>query len=165
MQSILESRLAAVLMGELFPRQDLDDTYVDIILDDFDLDDDYYAAFELVFDEHATTEFVRVRDTSRDHIVTVKFPREAVDGDTQPMPLYSAPYERIETSFENALPFPLYSAPFERVDLDIVVAPPTWPDESTDIIAAPRTAARVIATLVILAGALLLGLGLVMFAM
>jgi hypothetical protein len=46
--SILETRLAAVLMGELFPRQDLDDTYVDIILDDFDLDDDYYAAFELV---------------------------------------------------------------------------------------------------------------------
>lgn len=144
-------------MGELFPRQDLDDTYVDIILDD--LDDDYYAAFELVYDEHATTEFVRVRDTSRDQIVTVKFPREALDGDTHPMPLYSAPYEKVETSFENALPMPLYSAPFERVDLGMI-----WPAEPTDIIAAPARTTRVIATIVFLAGALLLGLVLALFA-
>jgi hypothetical protein len=146
-------------MGELFPRQDLDDTYVDIILDDFDLDDDYYAAFELVVDPHATTEFVRVRDTSHDHIVTVKFPREALDGDTLPMPLYSAPYERVETSYEDALPMPLYSAPFERVDLGMI-----WPAEPTDIIAAPPRTARVIATILVLAGALLLGLVVVLFA-
>jgi len=147
-------------MGELFPRHDLDDTYVDIILDDFDLDDDYYAAFELVIDEHATTEFMRVRDTSHDHIVTVKFPREALDADTLPMPLYSAPYERVETSYENALPMPLYSAPFERVDLGMI-----WPAEPTDIITVPpRSTARVIATILVLAGALLLGLVVVLFA-
>jgi hypothetical protein len=102
---------------------------------------------------------VRVRDTSHDHIVTVKFPREALDGETLPMPLYSAPYERVETSYEDALPMPLYSAPFERVDLGMI-----WPAEPTDIIAAPPRTARVIATILVLAGALLLGLVVVLFA-
>jgi hypothetical protein len=145
MQSALETRLAAVLLGELFtPRQDLDDTYVDIILDDFDLDDDYYAAFELVREDRdqATTEFVRVRDTSRDHIVTVKFPREAIDIDTQPMPMYSAPYERLDIA-EGSAPIVIpneidaidASVPSERIELvDDAVPTPSIADGSARIV-------------------------------
>ena len=73
LEPVLESHLAAILMGELLrPREDLDDTYVDIVLDDLELDetDGYYASFELVREpasNAATTEFVRVRDTTHDH--------------------------------------------------------------------------------------------------
>lgn len=103
-ESIPESRLADVLMGELFPRQEIDDTFVDIVLDDLELGDpgesEHYAAYEIVRDAFATTEFVRVRDTRYDHIVTVEFPREftrdVLGDDTARLPKFSAPYERIE---------------------------------------------------------------------
>ena len=115
LEPILESHLAAILMGELLrPREDLDDTYVDIVLDDLDLDDDeFYASYELVHEPAQpivkaiaaqdpttfaapTTKFVRVRDTSHDHIETKKYPREALEADTLQTPKYSAPYELID---------------------------------------------------------------------
>lgn len=119
LEPALESHLAALLMGELLRRhEDLDDTYVDIVLDDFDLDDsnEYYASFELiqvpisepVVEPVATTEFVRVRDTTHDHVTTKPYPRPSLDLDTQPVPLYSAPYERIDIR-------PLPTAELERI--------------------------------------------------
>jgi hypothetical protein len=105
LEPIPESRLADVLMGELFPRQEIDDTFVDIVLDDLELGDPAeseqdYAAYEIVRDAFATTEFVRVRDTRYDHIVTVEFPRafarDVLGEDTARLPKFSAPYERIE---------------------------------------------------------------------
>jgi hypothetical protein len=202
LEPILESHLAAILMGELLrPREDLDDTYVDIVLDDLDLDDDDYASYELVRAPAPvpdiamafaapTTKFVRVRDTSHDHIDTKKYPREALDADTLQTPKYSAPYELIDiehppivapplaaqfTSYPNAQ-FPLNSAPYERVDLDdysrafVKAAPSEWSEawfaaESTEVLAAPQTASRVIATIVVLIGALLLGLSIAVYAM
>jgi len=100
-EPVPESRLADVLLGELCPRPEADDTYVDIILEDLELvepddDDDDYALFQVVRDPFATTEFVRVRDTSRDHVVTVKFPRGVLEDETAEIPQVSAPYERIE---------------------------------------------------------------------
>jgi hypothetical protein len=110
-QPQLESRLATVLMGELLRPHDLggavadlDDTFVDIVLDDLELEepDDYYASFEVVGElalpesNVATAEFVRVRDTTHDHITTIKFAREAIDADTLPVPRHSAPYELID---------------------------------------------------------------------
>jgi hypothetical protein len=199
LEPILESHLAAILMGELLrPREDLDDTYVDIVLDDLDLDDDDYASYELVHEQAPevattfaapTTKFVRVRDTSHDHIDTKKYPREALDADTLQTPKYSAPYELIDiehspiakpvavplaaefTSYPNAK-FPLNSAPYERVDLDdysrafVKATPSDWSAaESTEVLAAPQTASRVIATIVVLFGALLLGLSIAVYAM
>lgn len=108
LESVLEARLAAVLMGELMrPRDlrgdvaDIDDTFVDIVLDDLELEQsaDYYASFEIVRElasTDATTEFVRVRDTTHDHITTIKFARESIDADTLRFPRYSAPYELID---------------------------------------------------------------------
>lgn len=120
LEPVLESHLAAILMGELLRRhEDLDDTYVDIVLDDLDLDtSDEYASFELiqvpisesVVEAVATTEFVRVRDTSHDHVTTERYPRPSLDLDTQPVPLYSAPYERIDIR-------PLPTAEHERIDI------------------------------------------------
>ena len=162
LEAIPESRLAAVLLRELLPppRQDLDDTYVDIILDDLELedDDDDYAAYELHEgvigepDATETTEFVRMRDTSHDHVETVRMPR--VEFDTLPTPRYSEPYEKVDLvpSFGNALPMPLYSAPFERVDLDVIPTPIRY--EATEMMgAAPSRAARVLLTIVVLASA------------
>lgn len=200
LEPLLESHLAAILMGELLrPREDLDDTYVDIVLDDLELDetDEYYASFELVREpasNAATTEFVRVRDTTHDHVTTKKYARESLDPDTLQTPKYSAPYELIDiqqppiaaplidiqhpiaaplaaqfTAYPNAK-VPLYSAPYERVDLQdyshaFVKAPTDWSAESTEVLSAPKTAARVIATIVVLVGALLLGLSIALYAM
>jgi hypothetical protein len=190
LEPVLESHLAAILMGELLrPREDLDDTYVDIVLDDLELDetDEYYASFELVREPApdattfaATTEFVRVRDTTHDHVTTKKYPRESLDPDTLQTPKYSAPYELIDiehpplaaqfASYPNAK-FPLNSAPYERIDLQdysraFVKATPTdWSAESTEVLSAPKTASRVIATIVVLIGALLLGLSIALYAM
>jgi len=199
LEPVLESHLAAILMGELLrPREDLDDTYVDIVLDDLDLDetDEYYASYELVHESvpelapaatfaAPTTKFVRVRDTSHDHIDTKKYPREALDADTLQTPKYSAPYELIDiehppivvpvaaqfTSYPHAQ-FPLNSAPYERVDLQdyshafVKAAPTDWSAaESTEVLSVPQTASRVIATIVVLIGALLLGLSVAVYAM
>jgi hypothetical protein len=243
LEPVLESHLAAILMGELLrPREDIDDTYVDIVLDDLDLDDEYYASFELVHEPAPaqdpttfaapTTKFVRVRDTSHDHIDTKKYPREALDADTLQTPKYSAPYELIdiehppivvpttaplapsypnaqfplnsapyelvdiahpivaaplaaEFTFYSNAKFPLNSAPYERVDLDdysrafvkaptdgsvesafMNAAPTDWSAaESTEVLSTPQTASRVIATIVVLIGALLLGLSIVVYGM
>ncbi|MEO8841231.1 MAG: hypothetical protein ABI591_03585 [Kofleriaceae bacterium] len=274
-------------MGELLrSREDLDDTYVDIVLDDLELDDsnEYYASYELVreLEAVATMEFVRVRDTTHDHVLTKRYPRPSLDLDTEPVPLYSAPYERIdilplvasssilerldlrpppafaigtsetpivppvsselgssasteigsttselelvdlsdlsdpidtsasgseleridiaslptgETTLDgeqrivpvyftayiddldeaftvgpSALPIPLYSVPYERVDLEVGSQPfvkpvaSDWSFESTEIVAPPRTASRVIATIVVLVGATLLGLTIALYA-
>lgn len=90
-------------MGELFPRQEIDDTFVDLVLDDLELGDpggdEEYAAYEIVRDAFATSEFVRVRDTRYDHIATVEFPREFTRDlgvETAPVMKVSAPYERID---------------------------------------------------------------------
>ena len=98
---IPESQLADVLLGELFPRQEVDDTYVDIVLEDLQIgevdDDEDYALFEVApRDPFATTEFVRVRDTSRDHVVTVRIPRGVLESEREDAPQVSSPYERIE---------------------------------------------------------------------
>lgn len=167
--AIPESRLAAVLLRELLPppREDLDDTYVDINLDDLDLDDDEYLSYELVRadgDATETTEFVRVRDTSRDHVVTEPMPR--VEIETMPTPLYSAPYEKIDLvpQFGNALPMPLYSAPFEKVDLDVIPTPVHF--EATEMMdAAQSRFARVMLTIVVLASALVTGASVVWLAL
>jgi hypothetical protein len=131
-ESIPESRLADVLMGELFPRQEIDDTFVDIVLDDLELGDpaetEHYAAYEIVRDAFATTEFVRVRDTRYDHIVTVEFPREfardVLGDDTARLPKFSAPYERIE--IEAAEPGAGESAqiPMERISVERMTVEP-----------------------------------------
>jgi hypothetical protein len=199
LEPILESHLAAILMGELLrPREDLDDTYVDIVLDDLDLDetDDYYASYELAHEPAPdpttfaapTTKFVRVRDTSHDHIDTKEYPREALDPDTLQTPKYSAPYELIDiehppigvpaaplaaqfTSYPHAQ-FPLNSAPYEKVDVDdysrafVKAVPTDWSAaESTEVLSTPHPASRVIATIVVLIGALLLGLSIAVYAM
>jgi hypothetical protein len=128
LESIPESRLADVLMGELFPRQEIDDTFVDIILEDLELGDppehetDYFA-YEIVRDAFATTEFVRVRDTRYDHIVTVEFPREA--GDTAEAPKFSAPYERIEIEPGESAQIPMERISVERMTVEPVTAPAT----------------------------------------
>jgi len=107
----LQTRLAHVLMRELIHPcfgvevdvADLDDTLVDLALLDSDLDDtDDYASYELVYevapanDFTPTIEFVRVRDTTHDHVTTIKFPREALDPDTVRFARDSTPYERID---------------------------------------------------------------------
>ncbi|MEP6864522.1 MAG: hypothetical protein ABJE66_28125 [Deltaproteobacteria bacterium] len=129
-ESILESRLADVLMGELFPREEIDDTFVDLILEDLELGDpperdEYYAAYEIVRDAFATTEFVRVRDTRYDHIVTVEFPRELHGEDTAQTPKFSAPYDRIEIQHELE-PEPGESAriPVERISVERMTVEP-----------------------------------------
>jgi hypothetical protein len=151
LEPILESHLAAILMGELLrSREDLDDTYVDIVLDDLDLDDEYYTSFELVPEPPeavATTQFVRARDTTHDHVATKRYPRELLDderidirplptGETaldseQPIvPLYSTPYDPTDEPApqfavgSTALPLSLYSVPYERVDLDLDCSQP-----------------------------------------
>lgn len=167
--AIPESRLAAVLLRELLPppREDLDDTYVDINLDDLDLDDAYYAAYELLAedpDASATTEFVRVRDTSRDHIETE--PMTRVEIETVPTPLVSEPYVKVELvpHFGNALPMPLYSAPFEKVDLDVIPTPVHF--EATEMMGAAQSRfARVMLTIVVLASALVTGASVVWLAL
>ena len=87
------------------------------------------------------------------------------------------------TSYPHAQ-FPLNSAPYERVDLDdysraFVKTAPTdrsaesafmnatdWSAaESTEVLSPPQTASRVIATIVVLIGALLLGLSIVVYGM
>jgi hypothetical protein len=176
LEAIPESRLAAVLLRELLPppREDLDDTYVDIILDDLDLDDDEYASYELVHaavepDATETTEFVRVRDTSHDHIVTVPMPR--VELDTLPTPRYSEPYEKVDVTlangvpaFGNALPIPLYSAPFEKVDLDVIPTPVRY--EETEMMGAPPSrAARALVTITVLACVLIISASVVWLAL
>lgn len=108
-EPVPESRLADVLMGELFPRPEIDDTFVDLVLDDLEVGDPGeggdYAAYEVVRDAFATTEFVRVRDTRYDHIVTVEFPRDftrdVLGVETAPVAKVSAPYERIELEQED----------------------------------------------------------------
>jgi hypothetical protein len=128
LEPIPESRLADVLMGELFPRQEIDDTFVDIILEDLELGDpperetDYFA-YEIVRDAFATTEFVRVRDTRYDHIVTVEFPREP--GDTAEAPKFSAPYERIEIEPGESAQIPMERISVERMTVEPVSAPGT----------------------------------------
>src|SRR3569832_2641304 len=108
-EPVPESRLADVLMGELFPRPEIDDTFVDLVLDDLVVGDPGeggdYAAYEVVRDAFATTEFVRVRDTRYDHIVTVEFPREfprdVLGVETAPVAKVSAPYEQIKLEQED----------------------------------------------------------------
>ena len=107
-EPVPESRLADVLMGELFPRQEIDDTFVDLVLDDLELGDpvenEHYFVYEIIRDALATAEFVRVRDTRYDHIVTVEFPRATRDElgvETAPTPKFSAPYERIEIEHDD----------------------------------------------------------------
>jgi len=197
---VLESRLAAVLMGELIrPREvggnvaELDDTFVDIILDDLELDDgdDYYASFELVCEPtpsvtegSPTVEFVRVRDTTHDHIITVKFAREAIDPDTLRVPKYSTPYELIDiqdstiepapvaipfpSSTIEPVPFPMFSAPYERIDIqdrshafvkavpESVLSPSVewFAAEPTDIITNAPRSSRVMLVLAVLLCAL-----------
>lgn len=115
-EPVPESRLADVLMGELFPRQELDDTFVDLVLDDLEPGDsgevEEYAAYEIVRDAFATTEFVRVRDTRYDHIVTVEFPRELAL-ETAPVVKVSAPYERIDIEHDDD------NVVVERIHVDV----------------------------------------------
>jgi len=185
-----ESRLADVLLGELFPLQEIDDTFVDLVLDDLELGDpgesQDYAFYEIVRDALATAEFVRVRDTRYDHVVTVEFPK------------LSAPYEKIELeaaapvdvadeemqldledleieheffaqgdapgdarfmAYANARPFPLYSAPFERVELGEI--PSAIEPEETEMIAPARTGSlRVFALAAVLTIAIAAAVGL-----
>ena len=181
-----ESRLADVLLGELFPPQEIDDTFVDLVLDDLELGDpgesQDYAFYEIVRDALATAEFVRVRDTRYDHLVTVEFPK------------LSAPYEKIEVeaaapvdiadeetqldledleieqdffaqgdarfmAYANARPFPLYSAPFERVELGEI--PSVIEPEETEMIASGRTGSmRVFALAAVLTCAIAAAVGL-----
>ena len=128
-EPIPESRLADVLMGELFPRQEIDDTFVDIILDDLELGDPPegdYAVYEIIRDAFATTEFVRVRDTRYDHIVTVEFPREfareVLGDDTAQAPKLSAPYERIEIEPAESARIPMERISVERMTVEPVTA-------------------------------------------
>jgi hypothetical protein len=142
----LESRLATVLMAELMHPElggnvaDIDDTFVDIVLDDLELEgNDDYASYELVFgplvsDASPTIEFVRVRDTTQDHVITVEFGRESVEeapdrtparpaaplaallvAPAVPTGLASSPPRVARVS--DAFRVPLYSAPYERVDI------------------------------------------------
>jgi hypothetical protein len=128
-ESIPESRLADVLMGELFPRQEIDDTFVDLILEDLELGDppereEFYAAYEIVRDAFATSEFMRVRDTRYDHIVTVEFPREyarELGDDTAQAPKLSAPYERIEIEQEAGESARI---PMERISVERMTVEP-----------------------------------------
>ena len=129
LESIPESRLADVLMGELFPRQEIDDTFVDIVLDDLELGDppetesDYFV-YEIVRDAFATTEFVRVRDTRYDHIVTVEFPREfarELGADTAPIVKASEPYERIEIEHDAGESARI---PMERISVERMTVEP-----------------------------------------
>ena len=188
LEPVLKTRLtaAAALMGELLrPREDIDDTYVDIVLDDLELDEDeHYVSYEVVRELPTssiatTTKFERIRDTTHDHVVTVKLPR--IDADTLEVPLYSAPYERVDiqagndahfTAYPNAnqpdpLPLPLYSAPYVRVDLEdrshaFVKVPADWSAESTEIVAASKPS--VLFIIAVLFGALASGLGIVLLA-
>lgn len=139
---------------QLQPRRDLDDTFVDIVLVDFDFDDDYYAAYELGQvepDVASTTQFVRVRDTSRDHVVTAPMERVELE------PVYSEPYAKVELapSYIGALPMPLSSGPFEKIDLDVIPTPIVF--EPTEMVAGPSRVTEVIATIVVLASALVTG--------
>lgn len=86
-ETIPESGLDAVVFQELYPRTDADDTQLEIDLTDLgqaDEDVAYYAAFELERDEDTGT-FVRLRDTSHDHVVTVEFPLAALGAETLPV--------------------------------------------------------------------------------
>jgi hypothetical protein len=126
-EPVPESRLADVLLGELFPRQEVDDTYVDIVLDDLEVpeveEEEEYALFEIERDLFATTEFVRARDTRYDHIVTVEFPRTAPGDVTAPVPQVSAPYERIEIvargDSQRIERVSVDRVSLERIDIDI----------------------------------------------
>jgi hypothetical protein len=173
-ETLWESRLDAVVLMQLHPHHnEADDTFVDIILDDLELDEPeelYYATYLLIHDPQATTEFVRVRDTSHDHIVTVKFPFAALDADTQPIPLVSTPYDKIDiaecsaqfTAYAGALPLPTYSAPFERVDLEALAVPAPIAHEETEMIEAPRS--RLFETIFVLTCALFFGMTVVYYA-
>ena len=193
----LESRLATVLMAELVhPRQlganvaDIDDTFVDIVLDDLDLEDgnDAYASYEVVFaapvsDASPTIEFVRVRDTSRDHVITVEFGREPAEERTaaaefsayrQPSDRAragAAPASGMQPSDPRRIPLPLHSVPYERVDVqdqdrshafvklspdgDVRSTSFEWfAAEPTEIITDPPKSSRVIVGLAVVLGAL-----------
>ncbi len=175
-----ESGLDAVLLQELYPRTDTDDTQLEIDLSDLDQPDSepFYATFDL-FTYETTGTFVRLPDTTHDHVVTVKFPFAALDAETQPVPLidivrpvrrmavgtpmpamrtvaerppvYSAPYEKveIERSFVDALPFPIESLPFERVELDMIDAPKR-PRQETQIIDRGTSTITVVAVMICL---------------
>jgi hypothetical protein len=153
LQPGLESHLAAVVMRELVrPYEDIDDTYVDIVLDDPEVDEsDEYALYEVAsVVDVVTTQFVRARDPSRDHVITVEYPREAVAPDPEPA----------------GLMFPLYSVPFERVDLHEVTSADGWATDPTEIVNARRSRLTVkIAAVVALAGTLAFGYAIVRAAM
>jgi hypothetical protein len=141
---VLESQLAAVVMRELVrPYESIDDTFVDLMLDDLDLaldEPDEYASYELasVFDVK-TAQFVRACDTSRDHVITVEYPRVAVAPDPEPEPA--------------VLPLPLYSVPFERVDIHEAAI--DWGAEPTEIVGPPPSRlSLMIAIAAIIAGTL-----------
>ena len=167
-QPVLETRLATLLMGQLV-RHEVDDTYVDIVLDDPepDTDEPYYAAFELVRvpvvrADAATTQFVRIRDTTHDHIETVKFPK--LEDDTVPVPQYSTPYALVEVEAEPpALRLPMTSVPFERVDVHDLRE--FARRDETEVIYAPAPRSRLVMvflSIIVLACALLVGLGFVL---
>jgi hypothetical protein len=132
-ETIPESGLDAVLFQALYPRTDAEDTQLEIDLSDLGQDDedvDYYAAFELESDEDTGT-FVRLRDTSHDHVVTVEFPFAALGAETLPVPRIAvgracqtgSPVRRIalgtpapplRTVAEDP---PVYSAPYAKLDI------------------------------------------------
>ncbi|CAN5226485.1 hypothetical protein BH11MYX1_BH11MYX1_07070 [soil metagenome] len=185
---IPESGLDAVLLQELYPRTDADDTQLEIDLSDLAHDDEY-AAYELASDETTGT-FVRLRDTNHDHLVTVEFPLAALDAETQPVeceepaletpvrrvargsaapsfgapadpaPLYSSPFARLDItpSFEDVLPFPVESLPFERVELDLI-DPPKPPRSETETI---QRGSSIVTVIAVLTCALALGLSAVL---
>ncbi len=190
LEPVFESRLATALMAELLrPGEgaDLDDTYVDIVLDDLELlEDDFYASYEVIRElvrpaqPVPTTKFVRVRDTTQDHVVTVEFPRLALEVETLPFPRHSAPYERIDidepgvppSAAPNPTLLPMYSVPYERLEQADVSLPfvrlaprEVWLAESTEIVVAPKASSRVVVAISVLVGALAVGLTTALLAM
>jgi hypothetical protein len=136
-ETIPESGLDAVLFQVLYPRTDAEDTQLEIDLSDLGQDDEdvaYYAAFELESDEDTGT-FVRLRDTSHDHVVTVEFPFAALGAETLPVPrveVGGATCQRNQTGLPvrrialgtPAPPLrtvaedpPVYSAPYAKLDI------------------------------------------------
>lgn len=168
METISESGLDAALFHALYPHTDADDTQVEIDVADLadlaDLDEDYYAAVEFVTDETTGT-FERLRDTSHDHIPTVRFPL-AFDAEPKPVPwvhltrpgrrvAIGTPVPPLRTVAErlpvfsapDALPFPVESLPFELVEIELFDAPKR-PRHETEIIDRGPSVVVVIAVLV-----------------
>ena len=189
-ETIPESGLDAMLLQALYPQTDADDTQVEIDVADLadlaDLADpagladgeseDYYAAVELVPDETTGT-FVRPRDTSHDHIPTVRFPLALLDAETRraprvalprparrvangtPVPPLSTVAERASVfAASHALPFPVESLPFERVEIELFDAPKR-PRQETEII---ERGPQIVVVIAVLVSALALGVSVVL---